>query len=85
MVFSSSIFLFLFLPITLAGYYFLRTSIRWKNYFLLIMSICFYAAGEPIYVFLMIASIIGNYLFGHRFVRLRLRCPSAFRFLHFRP
>lgn len=64
MVFSSSLFLFMFLPIALAGYYlvFRKTNIR--NYFLLFISLCFYSFGEPIYVFLMIASILANYGFG---------------------
>ena len=35
-----------------------------KNIFLLIGSLFFYAFGEPKYIFLMIASIVGNYLFG---------------------
>ena len=64
MLFSSNIFLFLFLPMTLLGYYILRPSVRLKNYFLLLMSLGFYAWGEPVYVFLMLASIAGNYLFG---------------------
>ena len=64
MLFSSNIFLFLFLPVTLLGYYLLRPSVRLKNYFLLVMSLGFYAWGEPIYVFLMLASIVGNFLFG---------------------
>ena len=64
MLFSSNIFLFLFLPVTLLGYYILRPSVRLKNYFLLLMSLGFYAWGEPVYVFLMLASISGNFLFG---------------------
>ena len=64
MLFSSNIFLFLFLPVTLLGYYILRPSVRLKNYFLLLMSLGFYAWGEPVYVFLMLASIAGNFLFG---------------------
>ena len=64
MLFSSNIFLFLFLPATLLGYYLLRPSVAAKNCFLLLMSLGFYAWGEPVYVFLMLASIAGNYLFG---------------------
>lgn len=63
MVFASSLFLFLFLPITLIGYFSLRsTSLR--NLFLLVMSLIFYAWGEPVYVLLMIVSIIINYTAG---------------------
>ena len=60
MVFSSVIFLVVFLPLTLAGYYLLDR--RFKNTFLLIASLFFYAYGEPVFVCLMILSIIVNYL-----------------------
>ena len=62
MIFSSLVFLFMFLPITLGIYYLVGN--RFKNYVLLITSLIFYAWGEPIYVFLMIISIIFNYIFG---------------------
>ena len=64
MLFSTTIFLFVFLPAVLIGYYLVFRSIRWKNYFLLLASLLFYAWGEPLYVFLMIASVAGNYLLG---------------------
>lgn len=51
MVFSSTIFLFFYLPITLLGYYLLDR--RYKNVFLLIASLLFYAWGEPKFVFIM--------------------------------
>lgn len=35
-----------------------------RNCFLLLASLLFYAWGEPVYVFLMLASILGNYLLG---------------------
>ena len=62
MVFSSTIFLFAFLPITLCGYYLLDR--RFKNGFLLLMSLLFYAWGEPKFVFVMIGSILVNYFFA---------------------
>ncbi len=62
MVFSSVIFLFAFLPITLLGYYLIRKDLR--NAFLLLMSLLFYAAGEPKFVFIMMTSIVVNYLLG---------------------
>ena len=58
MVFSSITFLFLFLPIVLAVYYIVPG--RAKNIILLIASILFYAWGEPVYVILMILSILLN-------------------------
>lgn len=65
MVFSSTIFLFLFLPIVLAIYYnpFLKGRI-FRNNFLLLASLGFYAWGEPVFVFLMIVSIIITWFFG---------------------
>lgn len=62
MVFSSVEFLFVFLPITLAGYYLIRRDL--KNVFLLLMSLLFYAIGEPKFVWIMVASIVVNYLSG---------------------
>lgn len=63
MVFSSSTFLLAFLPITLALYYIMPTR-PLKNVLLLAVSLLFYAWGEPVYVLLMIASILANWLFA---------------------
>lgn len=62
MVFSSAAFLFAFLPLTLIGYYFLPRKFR--NVFLMLASLLFYAWGEPKFVFVMILSILMNYVFG---------------------
>ncbi|MGI5824915.1 MAG: MBOAT family O-acyltransferase [Bacillota bacterium] len=66
MVFSSLIFLFMFLPLVLLGYFGLlrKCSLKVKNRFLLLASLFFYGWGEPVYVFLMIGCIFYNYLFG---------------------
>ena len=53
MVFSSLIFLFLFLP-TFLLCYFIPKKRKTKNIVLLIFSLLFYGYGEPIYVLLMI-------------------------------
>lgn len=63
MVFSSPIFLFLFLPVVLTLYFVLRGT-RLRNLWLLAMSIVFYAWGEIVFVFLMMASTVVNYVFG---------------------
>ena len=63
MVFSSIVFLFFFLPLTLF-INFLCPKICIKNAALLILSLLFYAWGEPVYVFLMLFSITINYFFG---------------------
>ncbi|MCR5617190.1 MAG: MBOAT family protein [Clostridiales bacterium] len=60
MVFSSPVFLFCFLPLTILLYYFGHPKLR--NYVLLLASLFFYAWGEPTLVFLMIASIVINYV-----------------------
>ena len=65
MLFSSSIFLFLFLPLVLLGYYgVFRGHRQGQNVFLLAASLGFYAWGEPWFVLVMIASILFNYGFG---------------------
>lgn len=65
MVFSSTIFLFVFLPLVLAIYYqpWLRSR-TFRNRSLLIASLLFYAWGEPIFVFLMVFSVIVGWFVG---------------------
>ena len=62
MLFSSMIFLWLFLPFTVIVNSLLNP--RYSNVFLLIMSLLFYAWGEPVYVLLMLVSIIINWSAG---------------------
>ena len=63
MVFSGFTFLFLFLPLsvlcTLAS-----RNITWRNAVLCLFSLVFYAWGEPVYILLMLASILVNYAAG---------------------
>ncbi|MCR4620830.1 MAG: MBOAT family protein [Clostridiales bacterium] len=63
MVFSSFTFLLCFLPLSLLCYFLVR-GIKARNVVLCLFSLVFYAWGEPIYVFLMMASILLNYSFG---------------------
>lgn len=63
MLFSSVIFLFWFLPITVLVYFCLPLRVL-KNLWLLAVSLFFYAWGEPIFVFVMILSILFNYTMG---------------------
>jgi alginate O-acetyltransferase complex protein AlgI len=62
-VFSSPIFLFLFLPVVLTGYFLLR-GIRARNLWLLGASLLFYAWGEPLFLLLLFASTWMNYRLG---------------------
>ena len=62
MVFSSLIFLWMFLPVVL-GLYFL-TKESYRNVLLLVASLFFYAWGEPVYVLIMLLSILINYVWG---------------------
>ena len=65
MLFSSTTFLYLFLPVVLFCYYvLLRWSRRWQNIFLLVASLLFYAWGEPTFVLVMMASIAINWFLG---------------------
>lgn len=65
MVFSSTVFLFFFLPIVFLVYYnpFFKKRL-FRNYVLLFFSLVFYAWGEPLFVFLMIFSIMFTWIMG---------------------
>jgi alginate O-acetyltransferase complex protein AlgI len=62
MLFSSIVFLFTFLPAVMLLYYLL--PVRFRNVILLLASLVFYAWGEPVYLFLMLLSILFNYFSG---------------------
>jgi len=62
MVFSSLEFLFLYFPIVLILYF--VTPLRWRNLTLFAVSLLFYGWGEPVYMFLMLATILLDYIFG---------------------
>ena len=66
MVFSSMIFLWIFLPVTLIVYYLLHLTrnIKLMNVWLLCASIFFYSWGEPRYIALLIVSVCINFLSG---------------------
>lgn len=59
MVFSSTVFLFTFLPVVLTIYYLCPKA--WRNGFLLAASLIFYGWGEPKYIMVMAMSILFNY------------------------
>lgn len=59
MVFSSAIFLFIFLPVVLILYYLLPS--RWRNALLLAASILFYTWGEPRFILILLASVTADY------------------------
>lgn len=62
MVFSSIVFIFTFLPLVILAYY--LAPVKLRNLVLLLASLVFYAWGEPVYIFLMLYSILFNYVMG---------------------
>ena len=62
MVFSSLVFLFAYLPLTLLIYY--VTPRKWRNLFLFFINLVFYGWGEPLLVTLMLINIVINYIGG---------------------
>ncbi len=62
MLFSSIIFLYYFLPITMIIYWIIPS--KYKNIFCFLSSLFFYAWGEPVYVLVMLLSTFVNYIFG---------------------
>ena len=71
MVFSSMVFLCVFLPAAFC-LHLLLPGMRAKNFLLVMASLGFYAYGEPIYVILLVASSAGNYILA----RLTGECPK---------
>lgn len=63
MVFSSTIFLFAFLPLLFLFYF--MASNRWRNYVLLVFSLIFYAWGEPKFLPVMILLVSLDYVFAY--------------------
>lgn len=62
MIFSSTIFLFRFLPIFMILYFLVPG--RMKNIVLFLGSLFFYAWGEPVYVWLMLLTTVSDYVHG---------------------
>ena len=78
MVFSSLIFIFIFLPLVLVSYYIVPK--RFKNTIILLASLIFYAWGEPVYVLLIIVSILINY-FGALLIRKYISDKEKSKFI----
>ena len=75
MRFSSLPFLFGFLPLTLALYF--AAPPRWRNLVLLLTSLVFYGWGEPVYLGIMVLSILIDYTHGLLVERYRSRDKLA--------
>lgn len=88
MLFSSTAFIYVFLPVVLFIYYvILRNKRSSQNIFLFTSSLVFYSWGEPGFVFLMMLSILVNWLMGllidknrelHKFTRTLLIIDVCF-------
>ena len=80
MVFSSTIFLFAFLPATVCIYFLIPNRlIRGRNLFLLLASLFFYAWGEPRFVFIMLLIIMIDYILAFYADRARISCDDRKR------
>ena len=62
MVFSSILFMFIYLPVVLFLYYI--SPVKWRNPILFVVNMIFYGWGEPVYILLMLVSITINYING---------------------
>jgi alginate O-acetyltransferase complex protein AlgI len=76
MVFSSFVFLFLFLPVVLLCYYVCPP--KGRNFVLLVFSLLFYAWGEPKYVLIMLFSTVFDYTNGRLIAYGRDRGKARF-------
>lgn len=77
MPYSSLIFIFYFLPITIGVYYLLRFSQRFQNVWLLIASLIFYAWSRPVHIIFLLATLFVNYSMGVVISRLQKKEFSA--------
>lgn len=92
MVFSDLFFLFVFIPAFIVCYILAALADKCigrgkpdgvnvaKNFVLVLFSLVFYAWGEPVYVFLMLASVLLNYVFGLFIVRNGKSSKAALAF-----
>ncbi len=71
MVFSSLLFLFMYLPIVLLIYY--AVPLKFRNLFLFLANLVFYGWGEPIYVTLMLFSTVVDYTCGYYIDKYRTK------------
>lgn len=71
MLFSSLLFLLLFLPLVLMICQIIKAE--WRNFFLLLASLFFYSWGGPSFLFVLLFSITQNYLFGLLLGKYRLK------------
>ncbi len=78
MVFSSIIFMFVFLPILIGIYYIVPFKLR--NLIILLFSLVFYGWGEPVYIILMIYSIVFNYFMGINIEKDKIKRKRTFIF-----
>lgn len=74
LVFTSPVFLFLFLPIVVILYFLMQK--RYRNYFLLVASSVFYFYGEQRLILIMYGVILLNYITALGFAYLEKKCAS---------
>ena len=74
MVFSSTVFLLAFLPLTLTAYFVIpQKYTAGRNIVLLTASLIFYAWGEPKYILLMLCSILCSWLLALEIQRRQMK------------
>lgn len=79
MVFSSSVFILAFLPVTLILYFIVPArKVMIRNLILLVMSLIFYGWGEPKYILVMMFSILVNYLIALNLSKHKSKLMLAF-------
>lgn len=79
MPFASILFILIFLPVVLLVYYALKFSRPAQNVWMLLASLLFYAWGEPVFILVLVLSILMNYLLG-RWVEGVRTIPGRARF-----
>jgi D-alanyl-lipoteichoic acid acyltransferase DltB (MBOAT superfamily) len=82
MLFSSFVFIFLFLPLALAGFYLARKAGRvWSMWVLTLASIGFYAYWLPKQTWILLVSIVFNFVVGHYIQKYRDDRPTLTKWI----
>ena len=77
MVFSSGVFLFIFMPVVIILHTIIK-NITVRNIILIVASLVFYSFGEPVYILLLLTSVALNFFFGRILGRKKSRGILAF-------
>lgn len=73
MLFSSQVFILVFLPLVLLAYYFFHSNLKLRTWILIIVSVIFYGYWDVMFIPLLVGSVIVNWLLSHYHNKIPLK------------